>query len=126
MLEAYSSNIAVTADGAIPFNSVSIEKGCTARLTSPTTIELNKCGVYMVSFDASVSASTMVQLFKDGIAQPQAQSTASTAPSFTTFVQVDRNNSCCACSSPVTLQVKNIGAAEATFTNANICVSKIC
>lgn len=123
MLEAYSVNVAVEADSAIPFNSVSIEKGCTARLTSPTTIELNKCGVYMVSVDASSAASTTIQLTKDSILQPQAQSTG-TSPSFVTLVQVGRNNTCCACSSPVILQVMNTTAA--TFTNVNIVVTKIC
>ena len=123
MLEAYSLNTAVAADSAVPFNSVSLEKGCTARLASPNTIELNKCGVYMVSVDATAEASTTLQLEKDGILQPQAQSTGTT-PSFVTFVQVGKNNSCCACSSPVTLRVMNTTAT--TLTNVNICVSKLC
>lgn len=123
MLEAYSSNIAVTADSAIPFNSVSIEKGCTARLTSPTTIELNKCGVYMVECDVSTATATTIQLSKDGVLQPQAISTG-TSPSFTTLVQVDKNNSCCACSSPVVLRVINTVAG--TLTDANIVVTKLC
>lgn len=123
MLEAYSLNIDVAADTAIPFNNVSIEKGCTAVLSSPATIQLNKCGVYAVSVDASTSASTTVQLYKDGVAQPQAQSTGIT-PSFYTLVQVDKNNTCCACTSPVTLQVLNTTAA--TFTNANVAVTKLC
>ena len=123
MLEAYSINAAVSADSAVPFNSVSIEKGCTARLTSPTTIELNKCGVYMVAVDATAAASTTLQLTKDGIAQPQAQSTGTT-PSFVTLVQVDRNNSSCACSSPVTVQV--INSTATTLENANIVVTKLC
>lgn len=126
MLEAYSTDVEVAVDAAVPFNNVTLEKGWTALLVSPGTINLNKCGVYMVSFDGSVAASTMVQLFKDGIAQPQAQSTSATSPTFTTLVQVERNNSNCACTSPVTLQVRNVGAAEATFTNANICVTKVC
>lgn len=123
MLEAYSTNILVTADTAVPFNNVSIEKGCTAKLASPTTIELNKCGVYMVSVDGSASTSTTVQLQKDNVLQPQAQSTGVT-PSFITLVQVPTNNSCCACSSPVTLSVLNTTAT--TFTNINIVVTKVC
>ena len=123
MLEAYSSNVAVTANSAIPFNSVSIEKGCTARLTSPTTIELNKCGVYMVECDVSTTAATTIQLSKDGVLQPQAISTG-TSPSFLTLVQVDKNNSCCACSSPVVLRVINTVAG--TLTDANIVVTKLC
>ena len=123
MLEAYSSNITVTANSAIPFNSVSIEKGCTSRLTSPTTIELNKCGVYMVECDVSATAATTIQLSKDGVLQPQAISTG-TSPSFLTLVQVDKNNSCCACSSPVVLRVINTVAG--TLTDANIVVTKLC
>ena len=77
----------------------------------------------MVSVDASAEASTTLQLYKDGVAQPQAQSTGLT-PSFTTLVQVDKNNSCCACSSPTTIQIHNSTAT--TLTNANITVTKIC
>ena len=123
MLEAYSINAAVTAGGAVPFNSVSIEKGCTAKLTSPSTIELNKCGVYMIACNATAAAETTLQLTKDGVAQPQAQSTG-TALSFVTLVQVDRNNSACACSNPVTIQV--INSTATTLENANIAVTKVC
>ena len=123
MLEAYSLNVAVEADSYVPFNSTSIIKGCTATKPSADTINLNKCGVYMVSVDASAEASTTLQFYKDGVAQPQAQSTGLT-PSFTTLVQVDKNNSCCACSSPVTIQVKNSTAT--TLTDANITVTKLC
>ena len=122
MLEAYSLNIAVQADSTIPFNSTSLTKGCTATKPSADTINLNKCGVYMVSVDASASAATTIQLVKDGVLQPQAQSTGET-PSFTTLVQVDHNNSCCACSSPTTIQIMNTDAV--TLTDANIVVTKL-
>lgn len=124
MLEAYSLNVAVDADTAVPFNTKNIEKGCTAVLASPTTIALNKCGVYMVSVDASSALSTTIQLFKDGVAQTSAQSTGLT-PSFETLVQVDKNNCGCPCSSPVNIQVKNVGEASATFDNINIVVTKV-
>lgn len=123
MLEAYSTNIEVGANAFVPFNSTSLIKGCTATKPSADTINLNKCGVYMVEVDASAEASTTLQLYKDGVAQPQAQSTGGT-PAFTTLVQVDRNNSCCACSSPVSLQVMNTTAT--TLTNANVVVTKVC
>ena len=122
MLEAYSLNVAVGANSPISFNSASIEKGCTAKLTSPTTIELNKCGVYMVACDVSAAASTTIQLSKDSVLQPQAQSTG-VSPSFVTLVQVPTNNSCCACSSPVVLRVINTTAT--TLTDANIVVTKV-
>ena len=124
MLESYVLNVAVGANSAIPFNSDSIVKGCTATHSAPSTIELNKCGVYMVAFDGVASASTTVQLTKDGVAQPQAQSTG-TAISFVTLVQVDRNNSRCnCCESPVVLRFLNTNAV--TFTNANVTVTKVC
>lgn len=123
MLEIYSTNVAVAADTAIPFQNVSLQKGCTAELSGTSTIKLNKCGVYMVSVDASAEASTTIQLYKNGVAQPQAQSTG-VSPSFVTLVQVSDNNSCCPCATPVSLQVVNTTAA--TFTNANVTVTKVC
>lgn len=123
MLEAYSLNVTAAANSPIPFNNVSIEKGCTARLTSPSTIELNKCGVYMIAVDASAAAAATIQLVKDDVLQPQAQSTG-TSPSFVTLVQVDHNNSNCCCSSPTLLQVRSITAS--TYTDANIVVTKVC
>lgn len=125
MLQAYSLNVTVPANTSVPFNNVTIEKGCTATLQSVNTIQLNKCGVYCVNVDASSATASTIQLFKDGVALQQAQSTG-TSPNFTCLVQVDKNNSCCACSSPALLQVKNVGDADATFTDANIVVTKLC
>ena len=124
MLEAYSLNVEVGEDTAIPFNSVSVNKGCDEVLSSAATIELNKKGAYMVTFDASLATAGTVQLFKDGIPQPQAQATG-TNPSFSSIVQVGKNNCDCCCSIPVTIQIKNEGTAAATFTNCNITVNKI-
>ena len=124
MLQAYSLNVTVPSGSGVPFNNVTLEKGCTAKLQSVNTIELNKCGVYMIEVDGSSATAASIQLFKDGVALPQAQSTG-TSPNFTTLVQVDRNNSCCACDSPVTVQVKNVGTASATFTDINVVVTKV-
>ncbi len=126
MLEAYSLNTTVAAGSAVPFNNVTLKKGNTACLNGVATIELNKCGVYMVEVDASSATASTIQLYRDGVALPQAQSTG-TSPSFTTLVQVPSNNNpdCC-CSSPVTLQVKNAGTASATFTDVNVVVTKVC
>lgn len=122
MLEIYSTDLEITADTMIPFQNVSVKKGCTAELSGSNTIQLNKCGVYMVSVDASSSVATTLQLYKDGIAQPQAQGTGTT-PSFMTLVQVSENNSCCPCTSGVTLQVMN--STEAVLSNVNCTVTKI-
>lgn len=124
MLEVYSTNVTVPADTAIPLNTETIEKGCTAVSSSPATIQLNKCGVYMVAVDGVTSPASTVQMYKDGVAQPQAQSSG-TSPSFVTFVQVNHNNNpnCC-CSSPVSLQFLNSTAS--TYSIFNVCVSKLC
>ena len=126
MLEIYSLNATVPSQTAIPLENVTIQKGCTAINSAPSTIQLNKCGVYMVSCDASsASATAAIQLYKDGIAQPQAQSTG-TSPCFVTLVQVGHNNSNCCCSSPTVLQVFNPTEASVTYTNVNVCVTKLC
>ena len=122
MLEAYSTNVTIGANANIPFNSTSLIKGCTVTKPSADTVNLNKCGVYMVECDCSASASTTIQLYKDGVAQPQAQSTG-TSPSFTTLVQVSEDNTCCPCTSPTTLQVRNTVAG--TLLDANITITKV-
>lgn len=122
MLEAYSIDVTVTENGAVPFNSVSLNKGCTAVLSSPSTIELNRCGVYEVSVSASSATAQTIQLSKDGVLQPQAQSTG-TSPSFVTLVQVPQNNTCCVCTSPVVLRV--IASTAGTLTDANITVKRV-
>lgn len=122
MLEVYSNNIEVGANTSVPFNNVSLKKGCTAELSGTSTINLNKCGVYKVSCNASAETNTTIQLYKDGIAQPQAQSTGGN-PSFITLVQVDDNNSCCPCSSATSLQIMNTTAT--TFSNIAVVVTKL-
>ena len=122
MIEAYSTNVAVGANANIPFNSVSLVKGCTVEKIAPDTFAFNKCGVYMVEVDCSTATSTTIQLYKDGVAQPQAQSTG-LSPSFTTLVQVPNNNSCCPCASATTVQIRNTTAG--TFTDANIVITKV-
>lgn len=122
MIESYSVNVAVGADANIPFNSTSIQKGCTVEKTGADTFQFNKCGVYMVAVDCSTGTSTTIQLVKNGVLQPQAQSTG-VSPSFVTLVQVPNNNTCCPCSSPTVIQIQNTTAG--TFTNANIVITKV-
>ena len=122
MFQAYSLNQAVSADGIVPFNNVVIDKGCAENLSGVGTIELNKCGVYKVTVDGVAAESTTLQLLREGVALPQAQTTGTTL-AFTTFIQVPKNNcNCNICSSPVTLQVKNSTAT--TLNNVNITVDK--
>lgn len=53
MIEAYSTNVAVAANQPVPFNSISIAKGCSVVQRSATTFLFNECGVYELEFDAS-------------------------------------------------------------------------
>lgn len=122
MLEAYSINKEIAVDAPLVFDNVTLKKGCTSELSGASTIELNKCGVYMVSLDGVSGTSTTVQMYKNGVAQPQAQSTGTTL-GFETLVQVANNNCGCACSSPTTLQFMNDTAA--TFDNYNVVVTKL-
>lgn len=123
MLEVYSTNIEVAADAAIPFNNIHISKGCSAIESAPSTIQLNRCGVYEVNVDATADTDTTIQLTKNGVLQPQAQSTGTTL-GFTTYVQVPENNTNCCCTSPTTIQLINTEAT--TFTNVNCTVKKFC
>ena len=123
MLKAYSQNVTVVAGEAIPFNGVTLEKGCSAVLSSPTTIELNQCGVYMVACGVSAAASETIQLSKDGVLQPDARRTG-TSPGFTTLVQVPRSNTPCPCTSPTVLQLISVTAG--TLADASIVVTKVC
>ena len=80
-------------------------------------------GVHINGTDnAECEDAATIQLYKNGVAQPQAQSTGSSL-AFTTLVQVPDNNSCCPCSSGVSLQV--ITDTATTFTNANVSVTKV-
>lgn len=134
MLEAYSTNLTLVADQAIPLNNVTIQKGCTAVLSAPATIQLNKCGVYMISCNMSATSTNAgdvsIQLSKNGIPQPQAIATESVEAAgtanlaFTTLVQVTSNNSNCPCASPTLIQI--INDAAVTEANVNVVVTKIC
>ena len=124
MIQAYSQNITVAALQNIPFNGVSLKKGCTVEQTSPTTFALNKCGVYEVSCGVSAAATETIQLFKNGVAVPEAVRTG-TSPGFVTLVQVNKNNNpCCPCDSPVTIAVQSVTAG--TLADASIVITKLC
>ena len=136
MLQAYSTDLAVAANAAFPFNNATLDKGCAEKLTAPATIELDKRGLYLVEVDgfATPAAATLVtvQLYVNGVAQPQAISSftgvAATADTFgfKTLVQVNENNCNCNCyTSPTVLQVRN-GDTALTAAHINAVVTKIC
>lgn len=135
MLQAYSSNLDVAANAAYSFNNITIHKGCAERLSGPSSIELNTQGVYMIAVDgfATAGAATLVsvQLYVNGVAQPQAISAftgisgAVDTFNFETLVQVKNNNCPCNCTaSPTVLQVLN-GDTNVTNAHINIKVTKL-
>lgn len=135
MLQAYSTNININADTAIPFNNVVVDKGCAETLLAPASIQLNQRGVYLVEVDGfgtgAAAGEGTVQLYVNGVQQAQAISSFTAAAAtisnfgFKTFVRVAENNCPCNCvSSPTTLQVFN-GAAALTEGHINIVVTKI-
>jgi hypothetical protein len=135
MIEIYSLNKTVPGATNIPLDNISLKKGQTVVLEGVSTLSFNACGVYEVTFDASAVASEAgiinVQFVKDSVSQPQAQTSATAADtttiyplSFTTLVQVPRNNTPCPCSEPTTAAFLNAGVG-AVFNNVNICVTKL-
>lgn len=136
MLEAYSTNQTVLANGIIPFNSVSLVKGKSAVLNGVSTIELNNCGVYEIVFDIgtlpSADGDIAINMLKNGVVQsqsflsiPTSVTTSGVHGTITTLVQVPRNNNACCCSSPTTIQFVNSGVGI-TEAQINVVVTKIC
>lgn len=136
MLELYSLNVAVDANGDIPLNNSNFSKGCTATHSAPATIELNKKGVYRVAVNASVTPAAAgpvgIQLVKNGIVSAPAQSIATGAVGstatlgFETLVQVPFDNTCCCASSPTNLQLINPTTVASTYSIVDVVVSKLC
>lgn len=136
MLQVYSSNLAVDANAVFPFNNVVVDKGCGETLSAPATIQLNKQGIYLVEMDgfATPDAATevTVQLYVNGVAQPQAITsfvpaaiTDTRAFGFKTFVRVLENNCQCNClTSPTTLQFMN-GETALSEAHINVVITKI-
>ena len=136
MLQIYSSNLAVEANTVFPFNNVVMDKGCGEALSAPATIQLNKQGIYLVEMDgfATPDAATevSVQLYVNGVAQPQAITSFVPAAvtdtrtfGFKTFVRVLQNNCNCNClTAPTTLQFMN-GDTALSEAHINVVVTKI-
>ena len=134
MIEAYSQNIDVNANSNVPFEIVKVNKGYFEDIQN-TSITFNKCGVYRVAVNGTVSATEAgnvgIELVKNGVLQEDTLTQVTVAEnnlypiSFSTFVQVSSNNTNCACSSPTSINVRNVGIA-ATFELIKIDVDKIC
>ena len=136
MLELYSKNVTAAANGLIPLTTVALLKGASTQPLGASTIQFNKCGIYEVSVSGSVIGSAageiVVQLEKNGVAQPQAVSLITAADatsqipfSFTTLVQVpDNNNINCPCSTTTTIDLRNAGI-EATYSTIDVTAVRI-
>lgn len=136
MLQAYSSNITVAAESAIPFNNAVIDKGCAETLSAPASIQLNKRGVYFIECDGFATGSAAelatIQLYVNNVPLAQAQSQFTTAAGdtsnfhFSTLLQVNENNCNCNCyTSPTVVQVRALGT-DLTEVYINIVVTKLC
>ena len=125
MIQAYSNNITVEQNQAVPFNNTQTIKGCTVAHNSPASFELNKSGVYLCEFNASAAAAASVQLYVDGVAQAAAQGTGTSIAFSHTITVKEDNCRCNPCTSPVVVQAVNVGTAAETFTVANMVITKI-
>ena len=136
MIDIYSKNVTVGADGTIPLNTVALMKGTSTQPLGAGSIQFNKCGIYQVKVSGSVVGSAAgeieIQLEKDGVAQPQAISLITAADatsnipfSFTTLVQVpDNNNVCCPCAQTTVISLRNAGI-EATYSIIDVTVVRV-
>lgn len=136
MLEAYSKNKTIAANDVLTFDSVSLVKGCTAKLNGVSSIELNKKGVYEITLDVigtpSESGVVTINMLKDGVVLqqgiiniPLVATTVSISPSNTVLVTVERDYVGTCSSSPTTIQFVNVGVGL-TNANLNVVVTKIC
>ena len=124
----------VAVNGLLTFTTDRILTGCTATRNGQT-FQLNKPGYYYVTFNADGAATTaagdvVVVLQNNGVAVPGAIATQTVAAAddavnlaFTTIIRVPP--SCCAVDNTANLTLVNTGVA-ATFTNANINITKLC
>nr|DAG56990.1 MAG TPA: hypothetical protein [Caudoviricetes sp.] len=136
MLEAYSKNQTIPATtGILPFNSITLKKGCTAELNGVSSIQLNKCGVYEITLNinglASTAGAVTVAMTKNGVPQPQATrslvgqtTTEGFSLPITTLVQVKDNDSCRCCDAPTIIQFLNQDVAW--VGDVDVVVTKLC
>lgn len=135
MISSYSIvSQAVAADSTLNFDITRILTGCTVKHVDGTpTFTLNKPGYYFVTFDGVITGTeagiVTVELINGNTAIPGALASATATVgdtatlNFATIVRV--LPSCAAIDNTVKLTVLNSGVA-ATYTNANINITKLC
>ena len=135
MISSYNTTTQAVATGdLLTFTTDRILTGCTATRNGQT-FQLNKPGYYYVTFNAIAAATTTVgeltvELQNNGVVVPGAVSTYTTTTAgdnasyaFSTIVRV--LPSCCAVDNTARLTLVNSGV-DATYTNVNINITKLC
>lgn len=136
MISAYSlTDQLVAIDGLLDFDTNRIVTGCTVKHADGTpSFTLTKPGYYYITFNGTITNTAAgivtVELLNGGVAVPGAEASVTTAAdtderslSFATIVRV--LPSCCAIDNTTTLTVANTGVA-ATYSVANINITKLC
>ena len=135
MISSYSGvTQTVAADGTLVFNTNRVLTGCTVTHVEGTpSFKLNRCGYYYITFNTDVSGATgdvTVQLLSNGTTVGGAEGTMTLAAatdtgniSFSTIIKV--LPSCSVIDNLQTLTFINSGI-DATFTNANVIITKLC
>lgn len=136
-LEAYNNTTqALATNSPITFANTSVHTGCSIKFNpSSTTISLKSPGLYLIAFDEVASNSTTAsgvvstQLFKNGVAAPDAFSSSTSASStdfvslaFTKLIRVDP--SCCAVDNTTNITFVNTGV-DANVAHVNVTVIKL-
>lgn len=136
MINSYTTTSqTVAVDGKLNFDTTRILTGCTVKHADGTpTFVLTKPGYYYITFNGIVTDTTAgnvtVQLLNGTEEIPGATSSTTVAATtdentvmFATIVRV--LPSCCAIDNTTRLSVVNTGI-EATFSVANINITKLC
>lgn len=135
MINSYTiTNQIVAADDTLNFNVTKVLTGCTVKhVEGSPSFTLTKPGYYYVTFNADVlgtaAGNITAELINGSVAVPGATATTTIAVgdtasiAFATIVRV--LPSCAAIDNTTTLTVLNSGVG-ATYTNANINITKLC
>lgn len=136
MINSYSlTNQTVNTNGLLNFNIDRIVTGRTVKHADGTpTFTLTRPGYYYVTFNGTITdtaaGNITVQLLNGSTAVPGATASATIAAetdeqsvAFTTIIRV--LPSCCAIDNTTNLTISNTGA-NATFSVANVNITKLC
>lgn len=136
MISSYTNTTqTIAADGVLTFDNTNVLTGCTVKHSDGTpTFTLTKPGYYYVTFNAITTGTTTgtvtAQLLNGTNVVPGAVASTTITTvgdirplAFATIVRV--LPSCCAIDNSTTLTISNTDV-EATYSNANINITKLC